>query len=545
MSVFSIYYAPMSQALYRKYRPTTFADVVDQTHIKTTLLNEIASKQFAHAYLFAGPRGVGKTTMARLLAKAVNAEAIAKYKLVDATLLDIIEIDAASHTGVDNVRDNVIQNAYVAPTQLDYKVFIIDEVHMLSVSAFNALLKILEEPPQHVIFILATTEVHKIPATVISRCQRFDFHAIRMPDIVKRLEYLCVQEKVTVAPVVLERIARKAGGAIRDAETMLGQVLSIGDANITADQADLILPRVDIGIALELFRELVQRDAKPYLETLHKAVQEGVQLKELHTLLLDILRRSLLYSVDQSLDHVAALDVHADTHMQLVEVMKQLSSRDCLQLVDLFIAAGEKLAVSSIPQLPLEAAGIAWCTHGDAAPVGDSAPVKRLPSQVTPPPQKITGQKNPNINQTTSAVSASTINAPTTLEVDVTAFDHIKETWPNIMRRVKDVNHSLAMALSVAHLVAVHKPQRLQLGFRYDFHKDRVCQRQHLTSIQAILQEVTGLPYTIDCVVGEQYDVDVSLLSSLPSDNIAEINPAEVQNVWDLALNTIGGKEVK
>jgi len=537
----------MAQALYRKYRPTSFAEVVNQVHIKTTLQNEIASKQFAQAYLFAGPRGVGKTTMARLLAKAVNAESITKHNLTDSTLLDIIEIDAASHTGVDNVRDNIIQNAYVAPTQLDYKVFIIDEVHMLSVSAFNALLKILEEPPQHIIFILATTEVHKIPATVISRCQRFDFHAISMADIVKRLDWLCQQEKVTVAPVVLERIARKAAGAIRDAETMLGQVLSIGDTTVNADQADLILPRVDISIALELFRELVQRDAKLYLATLQKAVHDGVQLKELHSLLLDILRRSLLYSVDQSLDHLAELDIHADTHTQLIDVMKQLTSRDCLQLIDLFIAAGEKLAVTTIPQLPLEAAGITWCTHSYEAPQATTTTSTpkvstgiKLPPGFVPPASRSTAP-----SPTTTTVQTTSNQAPVTLEVDQAAFDQVKQVWPEIMRRVKEVNHSLAMALSVAHLVAVHKPQRLQLGFRYDFHKNRVCQRQHVTALQTALQEVTGQTYTIDCVVGEQYEIDMSVLSSLPSDNIAEVNPAEVQNIWDLALNTIGGKEVK
>src|SRR3989338_7584274 len=174
----------MSIALYRKYRPQKFADLVDQNHIKITLENEIKQGRIAHAYLFTGPRGIGKTTTARLLAKAINweqrtarqsepcNECFACQNISEGSALDVIEIDAASHTGVDNVRENIIESVRFSPTRLKYKVFIIDEVHMLSISAFNALLKTLEEPPEHVVFVLATTEVHKVPETIMSRCQR-------------------------------------------------------------------------------------------------------------------------------------------------------------------------------------------------------------------------------------------------------------------------------------------------------------------------------------------------------------------------------------
>ena len=204
--------------LYRKYRPQKFAQVTGQEHIITTIVNEIATGQVAHAYLFSGPRGTGKTTTARLLAKAVNCETRANgasepcdtclscVEISAGRNIDVIEIDAASHTGVDNVRENIIDNAQFKPTKSKWKVFIIDEVHMLSTSAFNALLKTLEEPPAHVIFILATTELHKLPLTIISRCQRFNFHKIPLEQMRARLQELASSEEVKIDDEVMESV---------------------------------------------------------------------------------------------------------------------------------------------------------------------------------------------------------------------------------------------------------------------------------------------------------------------------------------------------
>lgn len=201
--------------LYRKYRPQTFAEAVGQNHIKLTIQSELATDKIAHAYLFCGPRAVGKTTFARLVAKAINClnrqegsfepcdKCESCQEIVLGRALDIIEIDAASNTGVDNVRDNIIASARVSPSKSKYKVFIIDEVHMLSISAFNALLKILEEPPKRVVFILCTTETHKVPATIISRCERFDFKRIGLVDIVKKLSHIVREEKVKVDKDIL------------------------------------------------------------------------------------------------------------------------------------------------------------------------------------------------------------------------------------------------------------------------------------------------------------------------------------------------------
>ncbi|EKD76057.1 MAG: hypothetical protein ACD_43C00238G0001 [uncultured bacterium] len=503
--------------------------------------------------------------MARLFAKAVNAEVIAARKLNEAALLDIIEIDAASHTGVDNVRENIIQLAHVAPSQLQYKVFIIDEVHMLSASSFNALLKILEEPPSQVIFILATTEAHKVPATVISRCQRFDFHAVGIADIVHRLQYICQQEKITVDEVVLERVARKAGGAFRDAESMLGQLFSLGEKHITVELADVVLPRIDLAVAIELLDHLTQRQAQQYLTTLQRAVEAGTNLKELYQLLLELFRRTLLFSVDQSLEHVAALDARESTHEQLLTIMKRLSTAESLKLLDTFMAAGQFFSSTPIPQLPLELAGVEWCQTGvghsavaqtpisavpTSVPVGvatgpkvstTNIPARKVPVSVaTPKPgQKITTQVN------TAVVPSNTTVPVMARQVAPELLIRVKQLWPKIISQTKNSNHSLAMALSVAHVAEAFTPNIIQLGFRYDFHRTRVCSLEHLQIIQAVLSEALQQPMVIECIVGEQYDIDLSVLNAMPSDNIAAIDPPEVGNIWDLALESLGGKEVK
>lgn len=543
----------MAQALYRKYRPTSFEDVVNQVHVKTTLQNEIASGNFAHAYLFAGPRGIGKTTIARLFAKAINAKAIEKYNLQDSMLIDIVEIDAASHTGVDNVRENVIQNAYAAPTQLAYKVFIIDEVHMLSASAFNALLKILEEPPAHVVFVLATTEVHKVPATVISRCQRFDFHAASLVDIVKRLEYICAQEQVSVELAVLQRIARRAGGALRDAESMLGQVLSLGGTAITEEQADIVLPRVNMVVVMQLIEHLFKKETKAYIETIQQAVHDGMHLSELHKSIIEVLRQCMLFSVDDALDHFAQLDVNSDVHTQLVELMKLVSTQDCVALLDLFTEAGTQLARARIPQLPLETAGVTWC-------VGNSMSQPIAQSGTTQPaPQPTSSSVAPSSSNTTSTItpekptdkkfvkkSAPMVMTAQPAAAPVTSTEvsqSIAQHWGEIQRAVRDHNHSLAMSLALANVAGMVDDHTVQLGTKFDFHRERINLEANRAAIHDVIVTVTGHDVAVECIADDKFEIDISVLNTVPSDNIASVQ--EVDNVWDLALNTFGGEEVK
>ncbi|RPJ41137.1 MAG: DNA polymerase III subunit gamma/tau, partial [Chloroflexi bacterium] len=260
----------MSQAFYRKWRPQTWDEVVAQDHVVQTLRNAVRTGRTGHAYLLAGPRGTGKTTTARLLAKALNCldpdpgkrpcDQCEHCKSLDeGRFLDLIEIDAASNTSVDDVRD-LREKINYSPTQGTYKVYIIDEVHMLSTAAFNALLKTLEEPPPHAVFILATTEVHKIPATILSRCQRYEFRRIPVPEIVKYLRTMAAEEKLEVDEEALQLIARQATGAMRDAISLLDQLSSTGE-RVTLAEAQVVLGTATSKMVLILVDAILSKDA--------------------------------------------------------------------------------------------------------------------------------------------------------------------------------------------------------------------------------------------------------------------------------------------
>lgn len=280
----------MALSLYRKYRPEVFSDVIGQEHVEKTLLNAISEGAVAHAYLFCGPRGTGKTTTARLLAKALLCEASSNgepdgtcatcQEVSQGAHPDVFELDAASRTGVDNVREEIIGRVGFAPTRGKYKVYIIDEVHMLSTAAFNALLKTLEEPPEHVVFVLCTTDPHKVPETIQSRCQRFDFRRFSIEEIVSYLQRISEGEGFTVEPQALEFIAAKSAGGMRDATTALEQVSVYTEGNITLDEASRMFGQIDMQALFEISGYIAQRDTPSCFIWVNDLVGKGVDLSQ-------------------------------------------------------------------------------------------------------------------------------------------------------------------------------------------------------------------------------------------------------------------------
>ena len=357
-------------SLYRKYRPLTFGDVAGQEHVKTTLQNEIISGHTVHAYLFSGPRAVGKTTTARIFSRAINCEqrkhdesepcnaCSACVSLSESKTLDALEIDAASHTGVDNVRENIIAASRVANTSLKYKVFIIDEVHMLSIQAFNALLKLLEEPPSNVVFILATTEIHKVPATIISRCQRFDFKKIPPDAMIERLEKISRLEKKDVAREVLEYVVQYSTGCQRDAESLLGQLLTLNDKKIDLTTAALLLPISDHERVGKLVKNIVHKEAQEGISIIQELVEGGCDLSTFSNDVIGYLRDMLLIKNGAS-DTVQRSSIALK---DIAELSGKMEMDRLLRTIECFSQANGDSRWFQIPQLPLEIAVVKSCT---------------------------------------------------------------------------------------------------------------------------------------------------------------------------------------
>lgn len=356
-------------SLYRKYRPLTFSSIAGQVHIRLTLENEIKRNELAHAYIFAGPRAVGKTTTARIFARALNCNTRSSEQsepcnscesceaILQGRTLDIIEIDAASHTGVDNVRENIIAAARVANSMLRYKVFIIDEVHMLSTSAFNALLKLLEEPPSSVVFILATTELQKVPATIISRCQRFDFMRISPVDMKARLKTIVGLEGKTLDESVYDDIIRLSDGCQRDAESLLGQILALHDSKIDAKLAALVLPHSNRQLIARLLEAIAARNTHEAITLVDTMITEGVDIETVVNDAIEDLR-SLLRIQSGAGDTVQEVQ---SVRTSLEELSKKLSPQEVLAITDYFAQCLQDMRLFSRIQLPFEIAVVKSC----------------------------------------------------------------------------------------------------------------------------------------------------------------------------------------
>lgn len=502
----------MTQALYRKWRPHRWEEVVGQNHIITTLKNAVANDHVAHAYLFAGPRGTGKTTTARILAKAVNCkdEDLTRrpceqcencQAINEGRFLDLIEIDAASNTSVDDVRD-LREKINFSPNRGKYKVYIIDEVHMLSTAAFNAMLKTLEEPPAHAIFVLATTEIQKIPATILSRCQRHEFRRVPVVEIVNHLKMLAKSEALKVDDEALSLIARQATGSLRDAISLLDQLAS-NSTEISLKFAEEILGTATNQAVFDLINMLLAGDTAAGLDCIHHTLDEGSDPRQFARQVVDYVRNVMLVRMGNG-DQV---DVTGETKTEMATHARQIEVPHLLSLIQLFTNAANETKAAWQPALPLEMAFI----EGIDSLKGIPTPKEHQASKAT---SNINSQSGNLPKSETEAVPIPTtpITQPQKAgEEEVggkLSINLVNDHWRNIIIMVGEKNKQTQALLRSSKPIGV-KENCLYLGFNGDFAKSKMEKEGNLEILEKILTQVLGMKITIRCMVSSGQKSDL------------------------------------
>ena len=496
----------MTQALYNKWRPQKWDEVVGQQHIIQTLRNAVIGGRVAHAYLFAGPRGTGKTTAARLLAKAVNcldpdpaarpcnicAHCVA---VNEGRFLDLIEIDAASNNSVDDVR-NLRDKINFTPNQGQYKVYIIDEVHMLSTPAFNALLKTLEEPPAHAIFILATTEINKIPATVLSRCQRHEFRRVPVDDIVGQLKRIAGSEKLSAEPEALTLIARQSAGGMRDAISLLDQMASTGK-EITLSLTQNVLGTATSQTVIVLVGAVLERDPATGMDAIHTALDSGSDPRLLARQVVDYLRALLLIQMGNG----SQVDLAADTRKQAETHARAFSPADVLHMIKSFNAAATDLRGGWQPSLPLELALAEAMEMPVQAAPAETRPMAKF--QVDRPPGKVADKPAEKVVERPTEKPVSLPGKEAAKPVEKTgaiSLEQLTKAWKQIRALIKPQSPSLDGLLNSCKLLEV-KNGALVIGFASELLRSKVETPELIEITRKAIAEVCGSDLAIKCVV--------------------------------------------
>lgn len=519
-------------SLYRRHRPQKWESISGQNTIKRTLQQEIKDAHLAHAYLFAGPRGVGKTSIARIFAKAINCTTRASgesepcntcancEEITTGRSLDVMEIDAASHTGVDHVRETIIENARFAPGKGKYKVFIIDEVHMLSISAFNALLKIIEEPPAHVIFILATTELDKVPETIISRCQRFDFKKIPHQEIIARLKRVAEEEKITVEDEVYERVARQSEGCVRDAESLLGQLFSLGETSITSEMADLILPRFHTDKLAAFVDALVKQDISTNLNLVQTLASDGVDLMLFHDQLIEFLRFVMLAKFNPELTR-ESFHLNDAALKSVEDLAGRVTPAQLSALLEESVNAKKWWKNARVLEIPLElfvlkmsSSSVFPASH-TPAPQHAPAPYYTAPREPKPTPAPVVLSTplpaSAPVQTITGPVQTvhAPVEAPNPSAPSLISLDEIKKKWNDLLKRVQTYHHSLPVILRMSEPVEV-VGNVLRIGLKFTFHRDKIKERKMSDLVEKALMDVLGIQLLIEPVMIPVGDVSIS-----------------------------------
>jgi DNA polymerase-3 subunit gamma/tau len=501
----------VAEALYRKWRPQTFEDVVGQEHITTTLRNQIATNRVGHAYLFVGSRGCGKTTTARILAKEINIAGIDPNSLrakqiadsiSEGRELDLIEIDAASHTGVDDIRE-IRDKVAFQPSELRYKVYIIDEVHMLSTSAFNALLKTLEEPPAHVVFILATTDPQKIPATVLSRCQRFNFKRVPVKRIVDRLRVICQGEGIEADDHALTLIARQATGALRDAISLLDQLASSNSLRITADDVREALGATDAATVRALMDGLVTGAPAVGLDGIQAAIDQGADARQIARQMVDYLRSVVQVKLGQKEPQGQTGDVSESEKLDLANYAQKADTPLLLHGIRAFSTAISEMRGTVDSQLFLELAYLE-CAVADE-PVGARQPDAEQPRHMATPSAQRQARHEPVAARIESAPPPAN-NAPPASRADPTnggsaGLEMLRAQWKALIQQVNSTNKPTAALLRSCHPVSV-EGDVIRVRADHDLIRQRLDDPKHHEVMTAAINHILDGQFIVHVFTG-------------------------------------------
>lgn len=503
-------------SLYRKYRPHNFDNLVGQDHVRTTLINSFKGSNVAHAYLFTGPRGTGKTSTARIVAKAINCENLKEgfdpcdecdicKDIAQGRLIDLIEIDAASNRGIDEVRD-LKEKINFAPTRAKNKVYIIDEVHMMTKEAFNALLKTLEEPPAHVYFILATTEVHKIPETIISRCQRFDFRRINEKALMTRLSFICQKEEIQADDLALEAVSRYAEGGLRDAINLIEQ-LSVGK-KLEFDHVKEILGLSSLAFLEDFYRALTENDITRALKIVDESYHQGLDLRQFTHEFIDLMRKKMLASVYEG------------------------QQQEAVRLSEMIVVFQEtqQNMEASIPQLPLEIA-VVRVTMASVPRVMEEKVVAVAVAVLEPKVVEVAQKVVTEIPvKEAPVVEAERKHQPIVQQNGEISFEVIKENWPRVMERLK--RPMLKNSIKDAKLESLEE-NTLTLKFSAQFHLEKAMESENRVELETVIREVFGRDFKIVAIIKPMEIAPV----------VAEAAPSESDKLSE-AMDIFGGEVV-